>query len=92
MSHSPGICNLKATLRHVSERLETLRRREDGSVPQHIAEIRHMVALRFARNQITEIEAVRLQRLQVFKSGAYVIVKLLADYWCCDRNSGHARA
>jgi transposase len=75
-----GIRNFKPTLRHASERLETLRTPEGVPLPPNtVAEMhRDMVRLRLVREQIREIEATRLQRLQVSESGAHAMVKLLA--------------
>jgi transposase len=75
-----GIRNFKPTLRHASERLETLRTPEGVPLPPNtVAEMRRdMVRLRLVREQIREIEAARLQRLQVSESGAHAMVKLLA--------------
>ncbi|WP_348652410.1 transposase [Bradyrhizobium sp. Mp27] len=75
-----GIRNFKPTLRHASERLETLRTPEGGPLPPDtVAEMRRdMARLRLVREQIREIEAARLQRLQVSESGAHSMVKLLA--------------
>jgi transposase len=75
-----GIRNFKPTLRHASGRLETLRTPEGMPLPPNtLAEMRRdMVRLRLVREQIREIEAARLQRLQVSESGAHAMVKLLA--------------
>jgi transposase len=72
-----GIRNFKPTLRHASERLETLRTPEGVPLPPNtLAEMRRdMARLRLVREQIREIEAARLQ---VSGSGAHAMVKLLA--------------
>ncbi|MBB4373053.1 transposase [Bradyrhizobium sp. cir1] len=75
-----GIRKFKPTLRHASKQLETLRTPEGVLLPPNtVAEMRRdMVRLRLVREQIREIEAARLQRLQVSESGANAMVKLLA--------------
>lgn len=75
-----GIRNFKPTLRHASKRLETLRTPEGVPLPPNtVAEMRRdMIRLRLVREQIKEIEAARLQRLEVSASGANAMVKLLA--------------
>nr|WP_051379709.1 IS110 family transposase [Bradyrhizobium murdochi] len=80
MSHSPGYSQFQADLRHASERLETLRTPEGVPLPPNtVAEMRRdMVRPRLVREQIREIEAARLQRLQVSDGGAHAMVKLLA--------------
>lgn len=82
MSHSSGYSHFKPTLRHASERLVTLRTPEGMPLPPNtLAEMRRdMARLRLIREQIREIEAARLQRLQVSESGAHAMVKLLADH------------
>nr|WP_235782963.1 transposase [Bradyrhizobium murdochi] len=75
-----GIRNFKPPLRHASERLETLRTPEGVPLPpNNVAEMRRdMVSLRRVREKIREIEAARLQRLQVPESGPHAMVKLLS--------------
>jgi transposase len=61
-----GIRGFKPTLRRAPERLEGLRTPEGDPLPPNtLAELRRdMARLRFIRDQITEIEAARSERLQ----------------------------
>lgn len=76
-----GIRNFKPTLRRAPERLTSLCTPEGGPLPPNtLAELRRdMVRLRFVMDQINEIEAARLQRLeQAPAEGPYAMVRLLA--------------
>jgi transposase len=76
-----GIRNFKPTLRKAPERLTSLCTPEGGPLPPNsLAELRrNMVRLRFVMDQINEIEAARLQRLeQAPAEGPYAMVRLLA--------------
>jgi transposase len=76
-----GIRNFKPTLRKAPERLTSLCTPEGGPLPPNsLAELRRdMVRLRFVMDQINEIEAARLQRLeQAPAEGPYAMVRLLA--------------
>jgi transposase len=61
-----GIRAFKPTLRRAPERLETLRTPEGAAVPPNtLAELRRdMARLRFITDQIREVEAARLERLE----------------------------
>jgi transposase len=61
-----GIRGFKPTLRKAPERLETLLTPEGMTLPSNtLAELRRdMARLRFVTDQIAEIEAARLERLQ----------------------------
>ena len=74
-----GVRNFKPTLRHASERLETVRTPEGAPLPPNtLAEMRRdMARLRLVREQIREIEAARSQRLKISESRAQAMVKLL---------------
>jgi transposase len=76
-----GVRAFKPTLRKAPDRLVKLRTPEGVPLPPNtIAEMhRDMARLRFVRDQITEIEQARLQRLaQAPKQGAHPMVRLLA--------------
>jgi transposase len=76
-----GIRNFNPTLRKSAERLNTLCTPEGVSLPPNtVAELRRDLArLRFVMDQINEIEAVRLQRLeQAPAEGPHAMVRLLA--------------
>jgi transposase len=76
-----GIRNFKPTLRKAPERLTSLCTPEGGPLPPNtLAELRRdMVRMRFVMDQINEIEAARLQRLeQAPAEGPYAMVRLLA--------------
>ena len=61
-----GVRGFKPTLRNAAERLETLRTPEGGALPPNtLAELRRdMARLRFVTDQIGQIEAARLERLE----------------------------
>src|SRR3712207_875408 len=61
-----GIRGFKPTLRDAPERLDTLRTPEGGALPPNtLAELRRdMARLRFVTDQIGQIEAARLERLE----------------------------
>ena len=61
-----GIRGFKPTLRIAAERLDTLRTPEGGALPPNtLAELRRdMARLRFATDQIGQIEEARLERLE----------------------------
>lgn len=61
-----GIRGFKPTLRRAPERLEALRTPDGAALPPNtLAELqRDMARLRFVREQISEIEAARLERLE----------------------------
>jgi transposase len=61
-----GIRGFKPTLRNAPERLDTLRTPEGGALPPNtLAELRRdMARLRFVTDQIGQIEAARLERLE----------------------------
>ena len=76
-----GIRNFKPTLRQASERLETLRTGEGAPLPANtVTELRRdMVRLRLVRDQIKEIEAARMRRLnQTPEDRPHAMVRLLA--------------
>jgi len=76
-----GIRNFKPTLRKAAERLTSLCTPEGGPLPPNtLAELRRdMGRLRFVMDQINEIEAARLQRLdQAPAEGSHAMVRLLA--------------
>jgi transposase len=76
-----GIRNFKPTLRKAPERLNTLCTPEGDPLPPNtLAELRRdMARLRFVIDQINEIEAARLQRLeQAPADGPHAMVRLLA--------------
>jgi transposase len=76
-----GIRNFNPTLRKAPERLATLRTPEGSPLPPNtLAELRRdMTRLRFVIDQINEIEAARLQRLeQAPAERPYAMVRLLA--------------
>ena len=76
-----GIRNFNPTLRRATERLNALCTPEGVSLPPNtLAELRRdMARLRFVMDQITEIEAARLQRLeQTPAEGPHAMVRLLA--------------
>jgi transposase len=77
-----GIRGFKPTLRQAPGRLEQLRTPEGEPVPPNtLAELRReMARLRLLTEQIREIEAARLQRLERQpNSGAHPMVRLLAQ-------------
>jgi transposase len=61
-----GIRGFKPNLRNAAERLDTLRTPEGGALPPNtLAELRRdMARLRFVTDQIGQIEAARLERLE----------------------------
>src|ERR1700759_456961 len=61
-----GVRGFKPTLRGAPERLEALRTAEGAPLPPNtLAELRRdMARLRLVRDQIAEIEAARLERLE----------------------------
>jgi transposase len=76
-----GIRNFKPTLRQASERLETLRTGEGTPLPPNtVTELRRdMARLRLVRDQIKEIEAARMRRLnQTPEDRPHAMVRLLA--------------
>lgn len=76
-----GIRNFKPTLRQASERLETLRTGEGAPLPANtVTELRRdMARLRLVRDQIKEIEAARMRRLnQKPEDRPHAMVRLLA--------------
>ncbi len=76
-----GIRNFKSALRKASELLATLYTPEGRPVPPNtLAELRRdMARLRFIMDQVKEIEATRLQRLQQSpEKGVHAMVRLLA--------------
>jgi transposase len=76
-----GIRTFKPTLRNAAERLAVLRTPEGASVPPNtLAELQRDTArLRFVMDQIRQIEATRLERLeQRPEEGARAMVRLLA--------------
>jgi transposase len=76
-----GIRGFKPTLRKAPERLTMLRTPEGAPLPPNtLAELRRdMARLRFVMDQIKELEAMRLQRLeQTPGQGPHAMVRLLA--------------
>jgi len=76
-----GIRNFNPTLRRATERLNALCTPEGVSLPPNtLAELRRdMARLRFVMDQINEIEAARLQRLERAPAeGPHAMVRLLA--------------
>ena len=76
-----GIRGFKPTLRKAPERLTMLRTPEGAPLPPNtLAELqRDMARLRFVMDQIKELEAMRLQRLeQTPGQGPHAMVRLLA--------------
>jgi len=76
-----GIRSFKPTLRKAPERLEALRTPEGAPLPPNTqAEMRRdMARLRFVENQIKEIEAARMQKLeQAPAEGPHAMIRLLA--------------
>ena len=76
-----GIRGFKPTLRKAPERLTMLRTPEGAPLPPNtLAELRRdMARLRFVMDQIKELEAMRLQRLeQTPEQGPHAMVRLLA--------------
>src|ERR671929_637319 len=76
-----GIRGFKATLRKAPERLEALRTPEGEPLPPNtLAELRRdMARLRLVREQIAEVEAARLERLEEEPgSRPHAMVRLLA--------------
>jgi transposase len=77
-----GVRGFKPTLRKASERLETLRTPEGMPLPPNtLAELRRdMARLHLVRDQITEVEAARLERLRQApaEDRPHAMVRLLA--------------
>jgi transposase len=76
-----GLRGFNPTLRAAPERLETLRTPEGAPLPPNtVAELRRdMARLRFVKEQIAEIEAARLERLEKGSGdGQNAMVRLLA--------------
>src|SRR5947199_2136697 len=76
-----GVRGFKPTLRKAPERLEALRTAEGAPLPPNtLAELRRdMARLRLVRDQIAQIEAARLQRLEEEPgSRPHAMVRLLA--------------
>jgi transposase len=76
-----GIRGFKPTLRRAPERLENLRTPEGDALPPNtLAELRRdMARLRLIRDQITEVEATRSERLDAAPAmGPNAMVRLLA--------------
>ena len=76
-----GVRGFKPTLRKACERLGTLRTAEGAPLPPNtLAELRRdMARLRLVREQIAEVEAARLQRLEEEPgSRPHAMVRLLA--------------
>jgi transposase len=77
-----GVRGFKPTLRKASERLETLRTPEGMPLPPNtLAELRRdMARLRLVRDQIAQVEAARLERLQQApaEDRPHAMVRLLA--------------
>jgi transposase len=76
-----GIRGFKPTLRRAPERLEGLRTPEGDALPPNtLSELRRdMARLRLIRGQITELEAMRSERLEAAPaSGQNAMVRLLA--------------
>jgi len=76
-----GIRNFKPTLRKAPERLDALHTPEGAPLPPNTqAEMRRdMARLRFVENQIKEIEATRMQKLeQAPAEGLHAMIRLLA--------------
>ena len=76
-----GIRAFKPTLRRAPERLEDLRTPEGDALPPNtLSELRRdMVRLRLIRDQITEVEAARTERLEATPAeGQTAMVRLLA--------------
>jgi transposase len=76
-----GVRGFKPTLRRAAERLAELRTSEGVALPPNtLAELgRDMARLRLARDQIKEIEAARLERLErAPATGPHAMVRLLA--------------
>jgi transposase len=76
-----GIRGFKPTLRKAPERLEALRTPEGASLPPNtLAELRRdMARLRLVRDQIAQVEAARLERLEKEPgSRPHAMVRLLA--------------
>ena len=77
-----GIRGFKPTLRTAAQRLERLRTPEGEPVPPHtLSELRReMARLRLLAEQIREIEAARLKRLERQPNhGAHPMIRLLAQ-------------
>jgi transposase len=77
-----GVRGFKPTLRGASERLEALRTPDGAALPPNtLAELRRdMARLRLVREQIKELEAARLERLeQASGGGTSAMVRLLAQ-------------
>ena len=77
-----GVRGFKPTLRGASERLEALRTPDGAALPPNtLAELRRdMARLRLVREQIKELEAARLERLeQASGEGTSAMVRLLAQ-------------
>lgn len=77
-----GIRGFNPKLKKAADRLDALRTPEGDPIPPHtLAEMRRdMARLRVIREQIAEIEAARLERLdQAPADGAHAMVRLLAQ-------------
>ena len=77
-----GVRGFKPALRGASERLEALRTPDGAALPPNtLAELRRdMARLRLVREQIKELEAARLERLeQASGEGTSAMVRLLAQ-------------
>jgi transposase len=77
-----GVRGFKPTLRGASERLEALRTPDGAALPPNtLAELRRdMARLHLVREQIKELEAARLERLeQASGGGTSAMVRLLAQ-------------
>lgn len=76
-----GVRGFKPTLRGAAERLETLRTPDDTALPPNtLAELRRdMARLRLVREQIRELEAMRLECLKRASEGTSAMVRLLAQ-------------
>ena len=77
-----GVRGFKPTLRGASERLEALRTPDGAALPPNtLAELRRdMARLRLVREQVKELEAARLERLeQASGEGTSAMVRLLAQ-------------
>ena len=77
-----GVRGFKPTLRGASERLEALRTPDGAALPPNtLAELRRdMARLHLVREQIKELEAARLERLeQASGEGTSAMVRLLAQ-------------
>ena len=91
-----GIRGFKPTLRKAAERLTRLLTPEGALLPPNtLAELRRdMARLGFIMDQIREIEAARLVRLeQNPEQGSHAMVRTArTGYWHWHRDGRHARA